>query len=225
MQLVNSDMKNFEIAEVLRQVIRSGPVVPVIVIHDLAKALPLAQALHEAGLRVLEITLRTPCAWEAIEMLRKNFPDMFIGAGTLRHPDQVRRVIHAGAQFAVSPGYGSVLAEVCNREGLALLPGIASAGELMQANRDGFYFVKLFPAEAIGGQKLIQSLASPFAETMFCPTGGINAVKAADYLALANVACVGGSWMLPADAIEAGDWARIRALASAAQSLTRLNAN
>jgi 2-dehydro-3-deoxyphosphogluconate aldolase/(4S)-4-hydroxy-2-oxoglutarate aldolase len=177
-----------------------GPVVPVIVIKDIEQAIPLAEALAEAGLTVLEITLRTACALDAISSLRTRFPELLIGAGTLRQISQVSAVVDAGAQFAVSPGYDP---------------------ELMRANRDGFYFVKLFPAEAIGGMRLIQSLASPFAETIFCPTGGIDVSKAKDYLAMSNVACIGGSWMIPATALAKEDWLLIRDLASQAQALER----
>lgn len=221
MQLVNSTTKDLEIAPVFRQVLKRGPVIPVIVMTDRSRALPIGEALSKAGLGVLEITLRTNCALQAIEDLRQHFPELIIGAGTLRKAYQVRQVIDAGAQFAVSPGYEQGLGDLCQREGLALLPGVATASELMQANRDGFYFVKLFPAEAIGGLKLLQSLASPFAETIFCPTGGIDAARARDYLALGNVASVGGSWMLPANAMENADWATIRDLACQAQSLPR----
>lgn len=198
-----------------------GPVVPVIVIKDIEQAIPLAEALAEAGLTVLEITLRTACALDAISSLRTRFPELLIGAGTLRQISQVSAVVDAGAQFAVSPGYDPDLGETCRKHSLDLLPGIASASELMRANRDGFYFVKLFPAEAIGGMRLIQSLASPFAETIFCPTGGIDVSKAKDYLAMSNVACIGGSWMIPATALAAGDWLLIRDLASQAQALER----
>jgi 2-dehydro-3-deoxyphosphogluconate aldolase / (4S)-4-hydroxy-2-oxoglutarate aldolase len=210
-----------DLPAVFKHMVARGPVVPVIVIKDIEQAIPLAEALLEAGLTVLEITLRTACALDAVSSLRKRFPELYIGAGTLRQISQVSAVVDAGAQFAVSPGYDPELGETCRKHGLDLLPGIASASELMQANRDGFYFVKLFPAEAIGGIRLIQSFASPFAETMFCPTGGIDVSKARDYLSLSNVACVGGSWMIPATALAAGDWLLIRDLASQAQALER----
>jgi 2-dehydro-3-deoxyphosphogluconate aldolase/(4S)-4-hydroxy-2-oxoglutarate aldolase len=206
---------------VFKEMVSRGPVVPVIVIEDIDQAIPVAEALAEAGLTVLEITLRTACALNAISSLRKRFPDLLIGAGTLRQCSQVSAVVDVGAQFAVSPGYDPELGDTCRKHGLDLLPGVASASELMQANRDGFYFVKLFPAEAIGGMRLIHSLASPFAETIFCPTGGIDVSKAKDYLALSNVACVGGSWMLPASAVAKGDWITIRDLARQAQALER----
>lgn len=221
MQLVSQIKHGSALPAVFKAMLSRGPVVPVIVIKDINQALPLAQALCEAGLGVLEITMRSECALDAISALRHRFPDLLIGAGTLRLVEQVRQVVNAGAQFAVSPGYDQALGAACREQGLDLLPGVATAGELMQANRDGFYFVKLFPAEAIGGQALVQSLASPFSETLFCPTGGIDAAKAVGYLGLSHVACVGGSWMIPATSLANSDWTVIRNLARQAQSLAR----
>jgi 2-dehydro-3-deoxyphosphogluconate aldolase/(4S)-4-hydroxy-2-oxoglutarate aldolase len=220
-QLVNQSKNSLALPAVFKAMLARGPVVPVLVIKDINQAMPLAQALCEGGLGVLEITMRSACALDAISCLRHRFPDLLIGAGTLRLVEQVNQVVNAGAQFAVSPGYDPALGTACREQGLDLLPGVATAGELMQANRDGFYFVKLFPAEAIGGRALVQSLASPFAETLFCPTGGIDAVKATGYLGLGNVACVGGSWMVPATALAQSDWTAIRDLATQAQSLAR----
>ena len=188
-----------------------GPVIPVIVIDRVADALPLAEALLAGGVKVLEVTLRTPVALPAIEAIARQLPEAVVGVGTVLHADDARRASEAGARFAVSPGYTSEVGRACQGLNLPLLPGVA----------DGFSFLKLFPAEAVGGIPLLKAWASPFGQVNFCPTGGITPITAPNYLALPNVRCVGGSWLTPADAVRAGDWARITQLARAAQALGR----
>jgi 2-dehydro-3-deoxyphosphogluconate aldolase/(4S)-4-hydroxy-2-oxoglutarate aldolase len=185
-----------------------GPVIPVIVIDSLDDALPLAAALLEGGVRVLEVTLRTPVALRAI-----------VGAGTVRAVADVQAAVDAGCRFAVSPGYAGTLAAACAARGLAFLPGVATATEVMQAAADGHRFLKFFPAAAAGGVPMLKALGGPFADVSFCPTGGVDAASAPDYLALPNVRVVGGSWLTPAAALAARDWPRITALARAAGAL------
>lgn len=196
-----------------------GPVIPVIVIEREADALPLARALLAGGVRVLEITLRTPAALPAIEAIAKALPDAIVGAGTVLNADDARRAKEAGALFAVSPGYTHAVGEACRALALPLLPGVATSGEIMAALQDDYDFLKLFPAQAVGGLGLLKAWASPFGAVSFCPTGGITAQSAAEYLALPNVRCVGGSWLTPPDAVRAGDWARISELAQATHAL------
>lgn len=194
-----------------------GPVIPVIVIEREADALPLARALLAGGVRVLEITLRTSAALPAIEAIARALPDAIVGAGTVLNAEDARRAQEAGAVFAVSPGYTHAVGEACRALGLPLLPGVATSGEIMAALADGYDFLKLFPAQAVGGLGLLKAWASPFSSVGFCPTGGITAQSAADYLALPNVRCVGGSWLTPPDAVRAGDWTRVTQLATATQ--------
>lgn len=196
-----------------------GPVVPVIVIDRLEDAVPLAQALVEGGVRVLEVTLRTPAALPAIEAMARAVPEAIVGAGTVLGAADAQRARDAGAVFAVSPGYTSALGQACRSLGLPLLPGVATSGEIMAALDDGYRFLKLFPAEAVGGIPLLKAWASPFGQVSFCPTGGITVATAPDYLALPNVRCVGGSWLTPAPALAQRDWTRITELARAAQAL------
>ena len=196
-----------------------GPVIPVIVLGQAEHALPMARALFEGGVRVLEVTLRTPAALKAIAAISTSLPDVIVGAGTVRSGDDARAALAAGARFAVSPGWSPRVAAACREMGLALLPGVASASEIMAAAEAGFRFLKFFPAGAAGGVAMLKAWASPFADIVFCPTGGISAASAPDYLALANVRVVGGSWLTPADALAAADWPRIEALAREASSL------
>ena len=196
-----------------------GPVVPVIVIDRVEDALPLAEALLAGGVKVLEVTLRTPAGLRSIETIARNLPEAVVGVGTVLNADDARRASEAGARFAVSPGYTSEVGSACKRQGLPLLPGVATSSEVMAALADGFSFLKLFPAEAAGGVPLLKAWASPFGQVSFCPTGGITAATAPNYLALPNVRCVGGSWLTPADAVRAGDWGRITQLAREAQGL------
>lgn len=196
-----------------------GPVIPVIVLHRLQDAVPLARALIEGGVRVLEVTLRTPVALACIEAIASQVPQALVGAGTVRSPADARQAQAAGACFAVSPGYTSAVAQACLGLNLPLLPGVATASEVMQAQAEGHDFLKFFPATAAGGVPMLKALGGPFPEVRFCPTGGITARSAPEFLALDNVPVCGGSWLTPADAVEAGDWSRITRLAQEACAL------
>jgi 2-dehydro-3-deoxyphosphogluconate aldolase/(4S)-4-hydroxy-2-oxoglutarate aldolase len=204
-----------------RELATHGPVIPVIVLQRVEDALPLAEALLAGGVRVLEITLRTPAALAGMEAIARALPEAIVGAGTLRSAADVRAARDAGCVFGVSPGYTATLGAACRDEGLPLLPGVATASEVMAAQADGLDFLKFFPATAAGGIPMLKALAGPFTDVVFCPTGGISAATAPDFLALANVNVCGGSWLTPADAVAAGDWARISALAKAASALVR----
>lgn len=201
--------------------LRQGPVVPVIVVNDAAVAVDLARALVDGGIRVLEVTLRTKAALAAMRRMRDEVPGAIVGAGTLRNRAQLEAALDAGAQFGVSPGLTPELASAARNANLTLLPGVATASEAMRAQDEGFNILKLFPAEAVGGIKLLKSLAGPLPDLRFCPTGGIDLVKAKEYLALQNVLAVGGSWLTPEDAIANRDWARITELAKQASTLAQ----
>lgn len=203
----------------LLKLAEQGPVIPVIVVDDLAHAVPLARALVEGGVRVLEVTLRTPVALQAIEAMARAVPEAIVGAGTLRTAADARAVKDAGAAFAVSPGFTEPLSAACRAVGLPLLPGVSSASEVMRANDAGHQFLKLFPATAVGGIALLKGLAGPFPDIAFCPTGGITLETAPQFLALPNVKVCGGSWLSPKDALQSGDWARITRLAREAAAL------
>ena len=196
-----------------------GPVIPVIVLQRLEHAVPMARALVEGGIRVLEVTLRTPVALACIEAIARDVPEAFLGAGTLRSAADVRSARDAGCQFGVSPGYSAAIAAACREAQLSLLPGVATASEVMAANADGLSFLKFFPALAAGGIGMLKALAGPFPDVVFCPTGGVTIETAPQFLALANVKVCGGSWLTPADALAGGDWARITKLAREARAL------
>jgi 2-dehydro-3-deoxyphosphogluconate aldolase/(4S)-4-hydroxy-2-oxoglutarate aldolase len=196
-----------------------GPVIPVIVIDRVEDAAPLARALVAGGVKVLEVTLRTPVALDCIRAMIAEVPEAIVGAGTVRSIADARAALAAGCRFAVSPGYTTVVGRACTDIGLPLLPGVATASEVMTANADGYRFLKLFPATAVGGLNLLKAFASPFHDVAFCPTGGITAETAPQFLALPNVKVCGGSWLTPADAVRDGDWDRITRLARAAQGL------
>lgn len=196
-----------------------GPVIPVIVLDRVEQAVPLARALVDGGVRVLEVTLRTPAALACIEAIARAVPEAVLGAGTLRSTDDVRAAKNAGCVFGVSPGYTRAIGVACQEARLPLLPGVATPAEVMAANDDGLTFLKFFPATAAGGLPMLKALAGPFPEVVFCPTGGITAETAPQFLALPNVKVCGGSWLTPVDAVKAGDWARITALAKASAGL------
>ena len=196
-----------------------GPVIPVMVIQRLQDAVPLAAALLAGGVRVLEITLRTSVALACMREISRALPEAIVGAGTLRSVADVQAALEAGCRFGVSPGYLGEIGQACRELGLPLLPGVASASEVMAASRDGHNFLKFFPASAAGGLPMLKALAGPFPDISFCPTGGISLETAPQFLALPNVKVCGGSWLTPQDAVDAGDWARITRLAREASAL------
>lgn len=196
-----------------------GPVIPVIVIDRVEDAVPLASALVAGGVKVLEVTLRTPAALDCIKAMIAEVPEAIVGAGTVRSIADAQAAKDAGCQFAVSPGYTPEIGRACLDIGLPLLPGVSTASEVMMANADGYRFLKLFPATAVGGVNLLKAFASPFHDVVFCPTGGITLETAPQFLSLPNVKVCGGSWLTPADAVKTGDWARITRLAAEAQAL------
>jgi len=203
------------------EVMQDAPVIPVIVLQDRAHAVPLARALVAGGIRMLEVTLRTPVALACIEAIAKEVPEAVIGAGTVRSAADAQAAAMAGARFAASPGYTHGVGKACHDLGLALLPGVATGSEIMMAQEDGYTALKFFPALQAGGAAMLKAWHGPFNDVRFCPTGGITAQNAREFLALPNVACVGGSWLTPADALATQDWARITRLASEAAALPR----
>ena len=196
-----------------------GPVIPVIVLHRVQDAVPLAEALLAGGVKVLEVTLRSPVALQCIEAIARALPEAVVGAGTVRSTADAKAALAAGSRFAVSPGYTAEVGQACRQLGLPLLPGVATASEVMAASAGGLSFLKFFPAVQAGGLAMLKALAGPFPDIVFCPTGGISIETAPQYLALGNVGVCGGSWLTPADAVAAGDWSRITRLARAAQAL------
>ena len=205
--------------EAVDAVFARAPVIPVISVDDVEQALPLAAALVEAGLPVLEVTLRTEAGLEAISRMAAAFPAACVGAGTVLTPAALEAVVEAGAAFAISPGGTETLYAAADDCRIPWIPAVATASELMRGMEHGHSRFKFFPAEPAGGVAALKSLAGPFPEARFCPTGGIDASRAPAWLALPTVATVGGSWMVPADAVKAGDWARIAGLAAAATAL------
>jgi 2-dehydro-3-deoxyphosphogluconate aldolase/(4S)-4-hydroxy-2-oxoglutarate aldolase len=203
------------------EVMHDAPVIPVIVLHDVKDAAPLARALVAGGIRMLEVTLRTREALECIEIIAKEVPEAVAGAGTIRSAADAQASALAGAKFGVSPGYTRAVGKACHDLGLPLLPGVATGSEIMMAQEDGLTELKFFPAVQAGGLAMLKAWQGPFGDVKFCPTGGVHAGNAPEFLALSNVACVGGSWIVPTDAIAAGDWARIEALAREASKLAR----
>jgi 2-dehydro-3-deoxyphosphogluconate aldolase / (4S)-4-hydroxy-2-oxoglutarate aldolase len=201
------------------QVMRDAPVIPVIVLNDIAHAVPLARALVAGGIRMLEVTLRTPMALQCIERIANEVPEAIVGAGTVRSASDAQAAAKAGARFAVSPGFTTTVGTACRDAGLPLLPGVATGSEIMQACEAGFQQLKFFPALQAGGSAMLKAWSGPFFDVQFCPTGGVSESNAKEFLALPNVVCVGGSWLTPADAMASGDWARITVLARAARLL------
>lgn len=194
-------------------------VLPVVVIDQAAQAVPLAQALFAAGIDAVEITLRTPAALEAISLITHEVPAMQVGAGTVLSANDLDQVQHAGARFALSPGASPELLRAARTRDIPFIPGVATASEAMAARDQGFRLLKFFPAQALGGTATLRALAGPLQDIQFCPAGGLTAENASAYLALSNVALVGGSWVTPQDAIRSADWSRITALARHARSL------
>jgi len=199
--------------------LRHAPVIPVLTVEGADDAVPLATALVAGGLPLLEVTLRTEGALKAITAMAKQVPGAIVGAGTIRTADQAKAAVDAGATFLVSPGATPQVIAAVQKLGVPFLPGCATASEAMRLAEEGFRFLKFFPAEAAGGMNYLKSLAAPLADLRFCPTGGIDAEKAKAYLALPNVVCVGGSWITPAAALKAGDWATVTRLSLEARML------
>lgn len=203
------------------EVMRDAPVIPVIVLQDPAHAVPLARALVAGGIRMLEVTLRTPVALRCMEAIAREVPDAVVGAGTVRSAADAQAAAMAGARFAVSPGYTHAIGKACHELELPLLPGVSTGSEILMAQEDGYSALKFFPAVPSGGIAMLKAWHGPFNDVMFCPTGGVGPGNAAEFLAQPNVACVGGSWLTPADAIASGDWATITRLARETASLRR----
>jgi len=202
-----------------RDLLSLSPVMPVIALDRLADAVPLARALVAGGVRVLEVTLRTPVALDAVRAIRAAVPEALVGVGTVTNADELDRAIAAGAAFGLSPGASPRLLAAARTSGLPFIPGVMTPSEVVAAREAGFDTLKLFPAQQAGGLRLLKALAGPFPDVMFCPTGGIDVESAPSFLALRNVGCVGGSWLAPAAAMDAGDWPAIEALARAACAL------
>lgn len=202
----------------VRELMQVAPVIPVLVIDDVASAKPLAEALVAGGLRTLEVTLRTPAALEAMKAMA-DVPGAIVGVGTALDGDDLKRAQDHGATFAVSPGFTTELGKAANQINMPLLPGIMTPADIMRARDGGFTELKFFPAAQAGGPQLLKAFGGPFTDTVFCPTGGINANSAKDYLSLSNVLCVGGSWVAPRAMVEAGDWQGITDLAKACMAL------
>ena len=205
----------------INDVMNTSPVMPVMVINQLELAVPLAQALVAGGLKVLEITLRTPVALDAIRRIKAEVPGAIVGAGTIINPRTLDQALEAGAEFIVSPGLTDELLSAALGSGIPLLPGVVTPSEVMRLLEKGIYAMKFFPAEAAGGIPMLKSIGGPLPQVVFCPTGGVTPKNAPDYLALSNVACVGGSWMAPADLVDSGDWAEITRRALVASALKK----
>jgi 2-dehydro-3-deoxyphosphogluconate aldolase/(4S)-4-hydroxy-2-oxoglutarate aldolase len=203
----------------IRDIMLLSPVIPVLTVTQLEHAAPLARALVRGGLKVLELTLRTPCALEAIAVMRAAVPEALVGAGTLTRPEDFAAAERAGAQFGVTPGLTQPLIVAAASVDFPLLPGVMTPAELIGARAAGYTACKLFPAQPAGGVNMLKALAGPFPDSVFCPTGGITRQNAAEFLALSNVLCVGGSWLTPREALQSQDWSSIEALARDAATL------
>ncbi len=191
------------------EILQISPIVPVVVVEDIKDAVPLAQSLVEGGIPIIEVTLRSSCALEAIELIAKNVPKMRVGAGTILNPTQLEQAQNRGAEFLISPGLTIKLLEHAKKKDMPLIPGVSSSSEVMQALELGYSALKFFPAEYCGGVKLLNAFNGPFKGVKFCPTGGISADNMRSYLNLENVLCVGGSWLTPKDLIQNKEWDKI----------------
>lgn len=203
------------------QVMQDSPVIPVIVLTDVDQAVQMARALVAGGIRMLEVTLRTPQALACIEAIATSVPEAVVGAGTVRSAADAQASAMAGARFIVSPGYTIALGQACRDLALPLLPGVATGSEIMMALADGLVELKFFPAMQAGGPAMLKAWSGPFGDVRFCPTGGVTAANALEFLALPNVVCVGGSWLTPPDVLARGNWAQVTALAFQASRLVR----
>ena len=205
----------------INDVMNTSPVMPVMVINQIEQAVPLARALVDGGLKVLEITLRTPVALECIRRIKAEVPGAIVGAGTIINTQTLDQAIAAGAEFIVSPGVTPSLLDAALSSGIPTLPGVITPSEVMRLLEKGITAMKFFPAEAAGGIPMLKSIGGPLPQVTFCPTGGVNPKNAPEYLSLSNVACVGGSWMAPAELVDAGDWAEITRRAAEAAALKK----
>lgn len=212
-------LKNWQIMP--KELFAMGPIVPVLVIDKVADALPIAEALLAANIKVLEVTLRTPAALDVISIIAKELPEAIVGSGTVTNRQQFQQSIDAGAKFAISPGLTKDLLQAGNEGEIALIPGISSISDLMDASDLGYDHLKFFPAEASGGVNAIKSIGGPFPDITFCPTGGINLKNIRNYLALSNVACCGGSWLVPNSAVENKNWSEITKLSNEALAFVK----
>ncbi len=201
------------------EVLQISPIIPVVVIEDIKDAVPLAQSLVEGGIQIIEVTLRSSCALEAIELIVKNVPKMRVGAGTILNPTQLDQAQNRGAEFLISPGLTIKLLEHAKKKDMPLIPGVSSSSEVMQALELGYSALKFFPAEYCGGVKLLNAFNGPFKGVKFCPTGGISADNMRSYLNLENVLCVGGSWLTPKDLIQNKEWDKITEICKRALAL------
>ncbi|MEJ8602405.1 bifunctional 4-hydroxy-2-oxoglutarate aldolase/2-dehydro-3-deoxy-phosphogluconate aldolase [Helicobacter pylori] len=202
------------------EVLQISPIVPVVVIENIKDAVPLAQSLIEGGIPIIEVTLRSSCALEAIELIAKNVPKMRVGAGTILNPTQLEQAQNRGAEFLISPGLTIKLLEYAKKKDMPLIPGVSSSSEVMQALELGYNALKFFPAEYCGGVKLLNAFNGPFKGVKFCPTGGISADNMRSYLNLENVLCVGGSWLTPKNLIQNKEWDKITEICKRALALT-----
>mgnify|MGYP002151905745 CR=1 FL=1 len=212
-------LKNWQIMP--KELFAMGPIVPVLVINKVEDALPIAEALLAADIKVLEVTLRTSAALDVISAIAKELPEAIIGSGTVTNRQQLQQSVDAGAKFAISPGLTKDLLQAGNEGDIALIPGISSISELMDASDFGYDHLKFFPAEASGGVNAIKSIGGPFPDIKFCPTGGINLKNIRDYLALSNVACCGGSWLVPNHVVENKNWSEITKLSHEALNFVK----
>lgn len=206
----------------IQDIMNTSPVIPVMVINKIEQAVPLANALVEGGLKVLEITLRTPIALDAIKKIKAEVPGAIVGTGTVINLKTLKQAVDVGSEFLVSPGVTEHLIDAALKTGTPILPGVASPSEVMRLMEKGITQMKFFPAEAAGGIPMLKSIGGPLPQVTFCPTGGVNPKNAADYLALKNVACVGGSWMAPADLVDACNWDEISRLAKEAANINNI---
>ncbi|MGL2707448.1 bifunctional 4-hydroxy-2-oxoglutarate aldolase/2-dehydro-3-deoxy-phosphogluconate aldolase [Helicobacter pylori] len=201
------------------EILQISPIVPVVVVEDIKDAVPLAQSLIEGGIPIIEVTLRSSCALEAIELIAKNVPKMRVGAGTILNPTQLEQAQNRGAEFLISPGLTIKLLEHAKKKDMPLIPGVSSSSEVMQALELGYNALKFFPAEYCGGVKLLNAFNGPFKGVKFCPTGGISVDNMRSYLALENVVCVGGSWLTPKDLVQNKEWDKITEICKRALAL------
>ncbi|MEJ8617125.1 bifunctional 4-hydroxy-2-oxoglutarate aldolase/2-dehydro-3-deoxy-phosphogluconate aldolase [Helicobacter pylori] len=203
----------------ITEVLQISPIVPVVVVENIKDAVPLAQSLIEGGIQIIEVTLRSSCALEAIELIAKNVPKMRVGAGTILNPTQLEQAQNRGAEFLISPGLTIKLLEYAKKKDMPLIPGVSSSSEVMQALELGYSALKFFPAEYCGGVKLLNAFNGPFKGVKFCPTGGISADNMRSYLDLENVLCVGGSWLTPKNLVQNKEWDKITGICKRALAL------